>query len=998
MGDKMGKMMVRSGLASTVAYVALSATSTIAQSTTPVVDGSSPVALQKVSQAPTSVPETQESAGVPDIVVTAQRREERLQRVPLSITAITGKELRNADIRDITRLEQAVPGLRIGRSGAAARPALRGVYTEAVQANADPRIGFYIDEIYQSRSAQTSGAFVDLERVEVQKGPQGTLFGRNSLGGNIALSSAKPTDKYDMGIAMIYGNYNRLKVEGFLNVPLAEGLAFRLAGAIDRHDPYLKSTVSRAADIGDLDYHFFRGTLRYAPPSMDNRLEVVLRGSYFNENDRGLGSFNAKNIGAIVDGSLIRAPGGSVTYNGVTYPFPNGYNGGNYATGVLVPFSPVFRDGIADINGADIGIPVGGKYEVPFDFTSPTNKIKAKNASAIINFGLTDNIRLRSLTGFSDFSYVNRADGDGGPIPFREFYFITTAKTLTQELQLQSSNASSPLQYTLGGFYMDDKVGEGSASVFSQQNYRTVDAPANGYPVLYRDGGFCGYTLVPRVPNCNSDNTTAADGIGPVKAHTKSWAGYGQASYTIARKLTLTAGARYTVDDKDYRQGAQPGGTFSTFVGGSTGYVFLQNQAFLNANPGATQAQLPFPGDARAATLIRLGGANAGFTNGVGYRAILPFNSDRADANLTCGGATPGTFGLNGTSTVVGTIPNYLYTRCGQRKFKYWTYRVAADYKFTPDNMVYASFSTGVHSGGFGASFAPTTIPQGTFASYDAERVRAFELGTKNSFFDNRLQLNAALFYAKYTDNQVQGTQFIGLTGTTIGTIANVGNTTAPGAEVSFIAKPTRQLTLRGAVNYLHARNSVAPLGIFASGLCTISTGVGSPCATPGTFNGLPVSGSLLNGAGLGSGFFPNPRTNPELFTPVFNAAGAITGFNSLFFGTKTRVQNTPDWSANFGAGYEIPLGRGSTLTPEADVLFSGNYLLSASAPNFLQKAYAKVDARITFRSENGLSVQAFVQNLTNKATLGRITTGTLSAQGTYSDPRTYGVRVGYRF
>ena len=79
-------------------------------------------------------------------------------------------------------------------------------------------------------------------------------------------------------------------------------------------------------------------------------------------------------------------------------------------------------------------------------------------------------------------------------------------------------------------------------------------------------------------------------------------------------------------------------------------------------------------------------------------------------------------------------------------------------------------------------------------------------------------------------------------------------------------------------------------------------------------------------------------------------------------------------------------------------MLFSGNYLLSASAPNFLQKAYAKVDARITFRSENGLSVQAFVQNLTNKATLGRITTGTLSAQGTYSDPRTYGVRVGYRF
>jgi outer membrane receptor protein involved in Fe transport len=123
-----------------------------------------------------------------------------------------------------------------------------------------------------------------------------------------------------------------------------------------------------------------------------------------------------------------------------------------------------------------------------------------------------------------------------------------------------------------------------------------------------------------------------------------------------------------------------------------------------------------------------------------------------------------------------------------------------------------------------------------------------------------------------------------------------------------------------------------------------------------------------------------------------------ITGYDSLFFGKKTRVQNSPDWSANFGASYEIPLADESTLTPEVDVLYSSNYLLSASAPLFLQKAYAKVDARLTYRREDGLSLQAFVQNLTKEATLGRVTTGTLSAQGTYSDPRTYGVRLGYRF
>lgn len=914
-----------------------------------------------------------EDVGIADIVVTAQRREENLQDIPLSITAISGEELRNSDIRDITRLEQTVPGLRIARSGAAARPAIRGVYTEAIQANADPRIGFYIDEIYQSRLQQTTGAFVDLERVEVQKGPQGTLFGRNSLGGNIALSSARPTNELDFGVAGIYGNYDRVKLEGFVNVPIVDGLAFRLAGAMDKHDPYYKSLVNKRADIGDLDYQFVRGSLRFAPPGLDDRLEVIVRGSYFHEDDRGLSSFNAKNIGAIIDESLIRQPGQSVTFNGVTYPFPVGYNGGNYATGRLVPFSPVFRDGIPDIGGADVGIPIGGKYNVLFDFPAE-NKVKAKNFSATISFDLNEDLRFRSITGYSDFFFSNRSDGDGGPIPFREFYFITEAETFTQELQLQSADATDPLQFTIGAYYMDDKIGEGSGSVFSNANYMTTTAAANGLPVLYADGGGCGYSLTPLNPigganACNLNNTTANDSASPVKARTKSYAGYGQISYTIGEKLTLTAGGRYTVDDKDYRQVAQPGGAFTTSV---ANFVAARNAAAIAAGQPA-----PFP-------------------NPAGYRAVLPFNNDRANfANFACGGLTPGDFGVAGTNTVVGTVPNFFITRCGKRKFKYFTYRVAADYQITPDNLVYISYSTGKHSGGFGAAFTPTSIPQGTFTTFDTEGVRAFEIGTKNSFFDRRLQVNAAIFYNKYTNNQVQGTQFVSTgpnQGVNVATIANVGDTEAPGAELNIVARPTSRLTVRGSLNYLHARNTVAPLGIFNSGLCVISTGPTSPCGAPGSPE------RIMSQAGLGSGFFPNPRTNPELFVPLTNSAGQITGYDSIFFGKKTRVQNAPDWSASIGASYEIPIGENATLTPEFDVLYSGDYLLSASAPNVIQEDYAKVDMRLTFRHDNGFSVQAFVQNLTDKATLGRITTGTLSAQGTYADPRTYGVRVGYRF
>ena len=912
--------------------------------------------------APALAPAVDDQDRVTDIVVTAQRREESVQKVPLSIVAISGEQLRNQDIRDITRLEQAVPGLRIARSGAAARPAIRGVYTEAIQANSDPRIGFYIDEIYQSRLQQTTGAFIDLERVEVQKGPQGTLFGRNSLGGNIALTSAKPTDRFEGGFGLIYGNYNRVKAEGFFNVPIADGLALRVAAAVDRHDPYYKSTVNSRASIGDQNYQFIRASLRYAPS--DSRLEVILRGSYFDEDDRGLSSFNAKNIGAIIDSSLIRAPGGSVTFNGATYPFPNGYNGGNYATGVLVPFTPVLRDGIADIGGADIGLPIPGEYGVLYDFPAQ-NRVKAKNASAVINFNLSDDVRLRSITGYSDFLTYNRSDGDGGPIPFSEFYFITKAVTFSQELQLQSANRASPLQYTLGAFYMLDRVNEAGATVFSGSNYTTLTAAANGQPVLYGSGSNCGFTYSPLAApfSCNLNNTTASDGIGPAAARTKSYAGYGQASYTIDDKLTLTAGIRYTVDEKGYKNTAQIGAAGTTFVGT---YVAAQNAAAVAAGQ-----PIPFPAAA--------------------YRAVNPFNENRSTAfNQTCGGFTPGTFGAAGTNTIVGTVPNYLVTRCGQRTFKYVTYRLAADYRLTPDNLIYASYSTGVHAGGFGSPFVTTAVPQGEFAAFNAERARSFEIGTKNAFFDHKLQINAAAFYTRYKDNQVQGSQFVSTgpnTGGTIATITNSGDTIAPGAELSFIAKPAPRLTLRGSINYLHARNTVAPLGIFTSGLCTISTGSG-PCVTN------PVESR----AGLGSGFFPNPFTNPELFVPIKNSAGVITGYDSLFFGQRTRVQNTPDWTGSFGASYEIELGGGATLTPEFDVLYSGNYLLSATAPNVVQSAYAKVDARLTYRTESGLSIQAFVQNLTDKTTIGRITTGTLSAQGTYSDPRTYGVRLGYKF
>ena len=149
-------------------------------------------AIPGISYAQDAVSAEDDKSGIDEIVVTAQRREENLQDVPISVSAFGAKQIEEKGLTEISRLEGLVPGFTFGRSGADARPAIRGVRTESVDVNADTTIGLFIDGIYQSRSSQATLGFVDLERVEVQRGPQGTLYGRNTFGGNMSISTAQP--------------------------------------------------------------------------------------------------------------------------------------------------------------------------------------------------------------------------------------------------------------------------------------------------------------------------------------------------------------------------------------------------------------------------------------------------------------------------------------------------------------------------------------------------------------------------------------------------------------------------------------------------------------------------------------------------------------------------------------------------------------------------------------------------------------------------------------
>ena len=337
----------------------------------------------------------------------------------------------------------------------------------------------------------------------------------------------------------------------------------------------------------------------------------------------------------------------------------------------------------------------------------------------------------------------------------------------------------------------------------------------------------------------------------------------------------------------------------------------------------------------------------------------------------------------------VATVPNYFFTICEEEKFDFFTFRAALDYEITPDNLIYASFNTGAHSGGFGAGVTAANNP-GFITTFDTEKVEAYEIGSKNQFFDGRLQLNVAAFFNRFTDLQEQGTQIVTIDGQArnISTIFNVGGQDTPGFEVDVIANPIPGLTLNASVVYLHARYDEFARFAPPNFICFY---ISSPACAPGT----SFPPTAPQNFGIGGGYFANAQTNPELFIET-----GIPGFEFAYVPTDRRVQNTPDWTGQFGASYEFDLGDAGTLTPGFNTQWSGSYLLSPSAPNIEQGGFTKTDARITWESRDGsISAQAFVQNIEDEATLGRITTrANGEVQGTFADPRTYGVRVGYRF
>ena len=896
-----------------------------------------PLAAQTVAPPaqPASAPAAAAAAESNDptqIVVTAQRRAEPLQTVPLSVSALTGTQIKNANVTSADRLEQLVPGIRMGRSGSDLRPAMRGTYTENVAANGDPRFGIYVDDVYQSRTSQVP-PIVDLARVEVQKGPQGTLYGRNSFGGNIVFHSAVPTDKFEGGVDVLISNYTRYRTEGFLNLPFSEGVALRLAGLSEDSKGYVKN-IGTGNDYGGEEQKFLRGTLRIAPPSISG-LEVVLRASYLDLGGQGLGGFGYKILGTLVDASLIRAPGQSLTYNGATYQLPNGFNGNSW-TGVGMPIDTRYRDGIPDVNGADIGIPtIDDPYKVNYA-GNIFRKGSQQQYGATINYDVGP-VRLRSITSYTDFDLI-RTGGSLTPVLLNYSYQQTLTKTFTQELQVLSSDeVASPLEWIAGLYYFNDTARDRSVTNFNR-SYVTATAPVGQqyYPF--------GFSYLPSGSGFNQ--VASYDSFSAQEQKTRSLAAYGQLSYTFFDKLTLTSGLRYTKDEKSVLA--------SRF------------------NTAAT-------------------GAGSYFAHSI-----------EDPVNYSCGGfIAANSASVSASPTAVEQAYNFV---CANNTYSYSTYRLAADYKLNRDQMVYASYSTGTHAGGFNTG--PVTINGvATLLPFAPEKVKAFEFGSKNTFFNRALTLNAAAFVNDYSELQAQTSipnPNAPLT-SVIALVQNIGKDRAYGFDLDAVIRPAKDLRLTLAYNWLEAKQIDYAVNTFNFGggasFCGITPSCVASSGEANTVQGTP---------------FPNARTDPNRFIPVLDANGAqivVSGVPQYRYviagtgrdGTKytSRKAFSPKQTFQIGVAYDFALGSAGTLTPEVQTYYNSGYILTDLTPDYGKNdAYFKTDLRLTYRTADGkFNLQAFVNNIENTAIITRaVYTNHRALLVNYAPPRSYGLNAGFRF
>lgn len=426
---------------------------------------------------------TEGTAGIADIVVTAQRRSESINRVPISVSVVTGEQMRQLGVRTVADLARVVPGFQASNTGVQNVYTLRGVGFYDNTMSSRGSVALYIDEVGLPFSVLSPLATFDNERVEVLKGPQGTLFGQSSTGGAVNYIAAKPTSEFSAGINGSYGSYSRGNVEGFVSGPLGSNLKARIAVKQEFGQGWQRS-YTRNDRLGQVNNTSGRLLVDWTP---SERLRFEL------------------NLTAYTNDSDPQAP--------------------QYLQTILLSPTPA---SIAAVTAAGlnpyISPPRGNKYA---DWTPTANFFQRNEiylASLRSEFDISDAIKLTALTSYSHFTQNAYRPADGTAPVNDLFKNKGRNRVFQQELRL-SGSLDSGFQWVAGAFYGHDRA------VQEDQTFTPITATA-------------AYAYDGLLPSRKGGNTNSVFVLDPSVTTTKAL--FGDVTLPVSETITLRGGGRYT--------------------------------------------------------------------------------------------------------------------------------------------------------------------------------------------------------------------------------------------------------------------------------------------------------------------------------------------------------------------------------------------------------------------------------------------------------------------
>ncbi|WP_120076151.1 TonB-dependent receptor [Aurantiacibacter odishensis] len=758
------------------------------------------------------------------IVVTAQFREQNLQETPIAITAVNAEMLAARGQTDISQVAAQAPNVTLrpqpqnGGSGLIAF--IRGVGQTDFNYALDPAVGVYVDDVYIPTLSSSLLELVDLDRVEILRGPQGTLAGKNSLGGAIKLFSARPTGDGSGSLRAEYGSYNSVSIRGMADIGLTDTLAMRVSGMGRTRDGYVdivdyslthpnSNVPSNNARGAQTSYETMGGqsvvagrvALEWEP---NDRLNIYVAGDFNREDSDAIPTVliaagapvgNAANFDPDSTNPATDANGNAWLpgLNGqpVTVDcrfVPAGQYSCDSANLSSLGYDPRY---VSYSNFADTKVPTGQAPYKPY-FALPITEFEGWGVMSNVTYDFTDALQLVAIGSYRTYTSRWGQDQDATPVPIAQLDNQLDHEAWSAEVRLNFEFADELVQGTVGGFYLDQD-GEYTARV--DLNYAGID---------FIHG-----------PDTTPSTTKAA---------------FGTVTITPSEVFSITGGIRYTKDEKLY--------------------------TYFRSNPDGT---VPF----------RENGSLLGPELEVAPGVFIP---TPPVCEFFLGAPTAGPTGI-------GNTPNCLLTGLfgisdgfeGDR----WDWRIVGNLNVTEDVLLYASVSTGFKGGGvnprpfFGPSAGDCNAPDyvapapcNQLRSFDPEEITTYEIGFKVDALDRALRLNGAAFYNDYKN--------IILTLPACPSVPclqprNVGEAKVKGFELEVTAYPADGFSLDGALSYIdfnYDDTSVAAAGLTGDEI--------TPYTPEWTWSfGAQYDHELQSGANISARFDGSYQST--IYTDVFN-------------------------------------------------------------------------------------------------------------------------------